>query len=343
MAQELRPVAELALDVNARSADYEIGALQQHRRRIKGLRQARDQIFATPSDTDWVAHYGGRKEPQFNIAYETLSDGRIIFRHGVAFSLEPSRSVPDLGVLIAKIPRFNDYLREHVDDLSDFQMWHWHPGSGRSPNHAVGEILSKLAVLRTFIFLGRSCDPQDVDVDQILRDFDRLLPLYLFTEAGETESTSVVMALGGGPVAFVAREPPNSTWATASQEARQIDISLRHTAIQRALYDRLVSEFGKDCVGSENLCAAGGRIDLVVKTATVLQIYEIKTASTARGCIREALGQLIDYAFWPNPPFATGLYVAGEPPMTPDVERYLERLNGSLPVRLEYVQVTPVD
>ncbi len=280
---------------------------------------------------------------QFNVGYEDLNDGTTIFRHGVAFSLEPSRSVPDVSVLLAKIPRFNDYLREHADNLADFEMWHWGGRvNGRSANYAPRAILPDLAVPHTFIFLGRSSKPEEIDFNQVLKDFDRLLPLYLFTESREVTPVGEPISQSVEPIAFVAREPPNSTWTTASQTARQIDVSLRHTAIQRALYERLIIEFGKECVGAENLCEASGRIDIVVKTKTVLRIYEIKTSSTARGCIREALGQLADYAFWPTLSFATGLYVVGEPPLTSDVESYLVRLNANMPVPLSYIQVVPV-
>jgi hypothetical protein len=48
------------------------------------------------------------------------------------------------------------------------------------------------------------------------------------------------------------------------------------------------------------LAPTGGRIDLVVRTGEGYEFYEIKTYGSARACIREAIGQLLEYAMWPG-------------------------------------------
>ena len=80
-------------------------------------------------------------------------------------------------------------------------------------------------------------------------------------------------------------------------------------------------------------------IDAIVRTSAVRILFEIKTASTARGCIREALGQVLDYACWPGgPPVDRIVVVGAEPPTTAEIA-YLDRLNRRFPVPLEYRRV----
>ena len=220
-------------------------------------------------------------------------------------------------------------------------MWHFiKTGKNlekRSENYQPTGIGPNLVKLGTFVFLGRLGSLKQPDYEIILNDFDRLLPLYVFVE-GEDE---VVPAFDMEEdwVIFHSGCPPRALWAEATLAQKQLDIHLRHSALQEVLYDELAAEFGADCVGTENWCRAGGRIDAFVRTTDVQQIYEIKTARTARGCIRDAVGQLLDYARWPGAAPITALIVVGEPPLTGGEKAYLNRLNARFPIPLEYRQV----
>lgn len=86
----------------------------------------------------------------------------------------------------------------------------------------------------------------------------------------------------------------------------------------------LLPEHGAENVGTE-LDKAGGQVDLVVRRANKYCFYEIKTAISARGCIREALAQLLEYSFWPGAQEAEKLIVVGEPSLDQDAEQYLVR------------------
>jgi len=57
----------------------------------------------------------------------------------------------------------------------------------------------------------------------------------------------------------------------------------------------------------------GGRIDTVVSQDGGYWFYEIKTAMSARACIRDALAQLLEYAYWPGAREASRLIIVGEP------------------------------
>ncbi len=113
--------------------------------------------------------------------------------------------------------------------------------------------------------------------------------------------------------------------------------------IQRRLYEALVEEYGGDCVGIEFEALGGGRVDAIVRTASERILYEIKTASTARGCVREAMGQLLDYGCWPGRVRATRLVIVGSAPRTDDVLEFLALLSGLVPLRIEYKQISLED
>jgi len=64
--------------------------------------------------------------------------------------------------------------------------------------------------------------------------------------------------------------------------SRRSHISKRHPIIQKALYDYLVKEYGKENVGTENLTPIGTEIDIVAKHGNEYDLYEIKTISDIR-------------------------------------------------------------
>jgi hypothetical protein len=332
---------EIVRQIDRRAVSHEVGRIQDYRKEIKKLRRkAGGSIFGHTNNEEWAFHRGGRLELQFNVGIEHTPSGPRL-RHGVAFSLEPSRSMPDIDRLVPKIKKFNEYLRENPDDFAGLEMWDFTKSKGiekRSENYWPRGIPSSLVKNGTFVFLGRLGSLAEPDFEVILDDFDRLLALYLFVEGDR--GADPTFETDGDWILFRAGCPRRALWAQATLPEKQLDIRLRHTALQQALYDQLAAEFGAKNVGTENRCRAGGRVDAVVRTAEIEELYEIKTASSARDCIREAMGQLLDYACWPGPPRITALVVVGEPPLSGGERAYLDRLNERFPVRLEYRQVT---
>ena len=67
---------------------------------------------------------------------------------------------------------------------------------------------------------------------------------------------------------------------------------------------------------------------------------EIKTGATVRSCLREALGQLLEYALWPGATKPARLVVVGTPPLEGDAIPYIEKLNKAFPVSVAYRQVS---
>ena len=175
------------MDLNRHSVDFEIGNLQNIRVCLRGLqRPPCPSIFYDKTIRDGYAfHAGGRKELQFNIGEEKRDDVEMI-RYGVAFSLKSSQTLPTHDPLLPKIVRFNEYVNSHPEDFPGFLMWHYHNEEERK-DHPVGPIPDALVKEDTFIMLGRIIADDKVNILDILADFDRLLPLYVYVESVEQD------------------------------------------------------------------------------------------------------------------------------------------------------------
>jgi len=317
---------------------YEIAKLQRLRARKRGLARVARSIFGKRRQADhWAFHLGGRDELQFNVGLDLMPDGTRAFRAGVAFSFEPSRSLPDIEVLVPKVARFNAWMREHPEAFGDLAMWHWQ-GSERSVDYPATPIPDSLVRHGTFVFLGHRQPLRNIDPLAALRTFDRLLPLYEWVEDTATVfATSVgsagtqALRLDGG------RDVDGGRWIKATTRERTLDIYLRHREIQRCLKAALV---GEGCGEVILEVPIGQRsIDVVARHGAELWFYEVKVAATVRGCLREALGQLLEYALWPGATRPARLVVVGEPTLDIEAKEYLARLNAAFPVPVAYRQL----
>src|SRR5450759_1167097 len=112
--------ATIAAEINSRSRTHPIGSLQEIRASLKGLSCKPGHDIFSPKTTkdDWAFHYGGRSELQFNIGELSNSRG---FRFGVAFSFEPSRTMPLpvlFDVLAPKVRLFNDFMELNAEHFA---------------------------------------------------------------------------------------------------------------------------------------------------------------------------------------------------------------------------------
>lgn len=329
----------LVAEMEAQAAPFAISGLQGRRTQLRGLKRTASTIFgARRRAADWTFHLGGRNELQFNVGLDNFADGARSFRAGVAFSLEPSRSLPDINVLQPRIARFNAWMREHTEDLAGLAMWYWR-GSVRSVDLAPGPIAPALATEGSFIFLGHQQPLEAADPLKALQILDRLLPLWERVQGGDETPSAAdadepleTLRLDSG------REIDGGRWISATLTERTLDIYLRHKEIQRRLKAELLAEGFDDVITEPKI---GRRsIDLVARRGGALWLYEVKTSADDRGCIREAIGQLLEYALWPGATKPEMLVVVGEPALSVRGAAYLETLNASFPVRVEYRRAT---
>jgi hypothetical protein len=330
-------IEPIARELNARAHTHAIGQLQSVRTELKGFarRPTTDIFSAQTIHEHWAFHHGGRSELQFNIGLEDES-GQNELRHGVAFSFEPSQSLPTIDVLVPKARLFNEYLQLYPDHYADMRMWHFRDGE-RSSDYPPVSVMPELVRPGPFVFLGKRQPLTHVDYETILRDFDRLLPLYRYVESGGRENPVLPAAVRG--FQFRAGCTIKSASATASLAERELNISLRHNMLQAALTARLVAEFGEDNVADEHPSGLGTKIDVVVRRGKEFWYYEIKTALSPRTCIREALGQVFEYAFWPGAREASRLIVCGEAPLDDDGKAYLQKLKKRFHLPIAYEQI----
>jgi len=276
---------------------HPIGKLQDIRTQLKKLRRRPgDKLFSTHTIFDnWAFHHGGRTELQFNIGYAD-GDNSDYLRYGVAFSFERSQTLPSIDVLVPKVKFFNDFMALNAGDFSDMRMWHYDE-NGRSEDRPPGPIPSALVREGVFVFMGNRQPPKRIDYESVLDDFDRLLPLYRYVESRGATSPVPLPKSGFN---FRPRRSKKVTTAKATLPEKELDLDLRHKLLQDALYQRLAAKYGKDNVRTEQPSGVGTLIDIVVKIQDEYWFYEIKAALTPRACLREAIGQLLEYGFWPG-------------------------------------------
>jgi hypothetical protein len=325
----------IASQINSRAEGYQIGRLQEIRKELKGLkRHPTKNIFTAATISEqWAFHHGGRREIQFNIGI--IKDTNKL-RYGVAFSLETSQTLPKIDIFVPKIKLFNDFIQAYPEQYADMRMWHYYDGQ-RSHDYTPTSIPLELMIEGVFIFLGQRQSLDRLDYDAILSCFDRLLPLYKYIESKgmlPPVSTATIR-----PFEFQSGFVPKVSSARASLPERELDINLRHNIFQEALYNKLVEKYGADNVGGELQSGVGTNIDIVVRHRDQFHFYEIKTAKSPRICLRQALGQLLEYAFWPGSQEATRLVVVGETALDDEGAKYLLELKKRFSLPLEYEHI----
>lgn len=333
----------VAQTVNRLLKDTELAHFHSVRKKLRGKhRRAATELFSYQSRHDgYVLHYGGRGELQFNIGWDTNENGEPILRFGVAFSFDRSRWVyAPKETLLPKIGLFNDYMAKENYRFSDLEMWYYGQ-HGRSSNSTAGVITDGIIDDAAFIFIGTTQPESDIDYDHVVEVFLRLYAIYLYIESqGERDAVKPVTT--GFSFDFVAGNSVKRSDATGSRKKTNFRIALRHNDLQEQLYNELAAEYGENSVGTECKSNAGGYIDLVVLqrnesgAAEYVEFYEIKTAGTAKECIRQALGQMLEYSYYDSGTGADELIVVGEPKLTAKDEAYLARLREQLNIPLSY-------
>ena len=207
-------------------------------------------------------------------------------------------------------------------------------GRSRSRNRPLQRVPDALYNSGSFTFVGKQAPFESFNPARVLKDFGVLLPIYEYVEF-EPESARPAHYQ---PRGFVFTPDPNTTAGarlietTAHRTVRDSTVFLSH----RALQDKLKHELQRDGaeVGTEHHDGKGGYIDLVARQDGALQFYEIKTDTSPRLALRNAIGQLLEYAYWPDPVKPARLVVVGASPLDAEAGRVSlqpQGANGSYP------------
>ena len=122
------------------------------------------------------------------------------------------------------------------------------------------------------------------------------------------------------------------------QAAKPTTSRLLHNEIQNNLYEYLALHYGEKNVSTENDTGSGTSVDVVLKDGSDFTFYEIKTAGTVKRCIRQALPQLLEYAYWPDQERASRLVVVSHLPTNAIAETYLATLRDRFRLPIFYEQ-----
>ena len=116
----------------------------------------------------------------------------------------------------------------------------------------------------------------------------------------------------------------------------ETDVTHIHYEMQRALYDALLVVHGHDHVACEGETSAGRPADVILRLAEGYELFEIKTSLSPRDCVREALGQLLEYAYWPGSPRFTALWIVGPSPIDAKTQEHIDGLRERFGLPLSY-------
>lgn len=121
------------------------------------------------------------------------------------------------------------------------------------------------------------------------------------------------------------------------------EVTLKHSEIQKHFLQYLQSIHGKQNVKRE--CRAYGlaRIDVVLKEDDGYVFYEIKTYNSLIASIRESIGQLLEYSFYPEIKPVNKLCIVSDVSPNETIKKYLDTLNKIINIPITYIQFDTIN
>jgi len=144
--------------------------------------------------------------------------------------------------------------------------------------------------------------------------------------------------LGGtGQLCFSPGHSEKKESAKSDYETQAADLDLLHNTMQTSIFRQLVKKFGDKNVGTEQETGNGSKVDVVVRDSDDKFIFfEIKSSYSVRLSIREAVGQLLEYAFFPKAANPKKLIVVSPNKITTQAKAYLEEIRARFGLPLFY-------
>jgi len=111
-------------------------------------------------------------------------------------------------------------------------------------------------------------------------------------------------------------------------------VSMLHNEIQQSLYKKLKNDFGKNKVFMEK-----NFVDITVLNGDMAILYEVKPYGAVKQCIREALGQLLEYS-WKQRELAGNVKLVIVGPSKPNKldKNYIKYLKDDIGISFDYMQ-----
>jgi hypothetical protein len=131
---------------------------------------------------------------------------------------------------------------------------------------------------------------------------------------------------------------PGGGGTNTRRAMEETDVTHLHYEMQQSLYGSLVAAHGPDNVSCEGETSSGRPADVIVRLPDGYELFEIKTALAPRDCVREAIGQLFEYAYWPGSPRFKALWVVGPSPIDRETQEHLDGLRERFGIPVSYRQ-----
>ena len=124
---------------------------------------------------------------------------------------------------------------------------------------------------------------------------------------------------------------------TMTFQQRSVELEVKHDVLATAFLKFLKEHYGNENAKRECKAYGSSRIDIVRKTAQGDIFYEVKTYNHLKTSIRDAIGQLLEYCFFPDVRYATKLVLVSD--IEPDEQEraYISQLQGILDIPFGYV------
>jgi|GEM_PF-1245386 len=124
---------------------------------------------------------------------------------------------------------------------------------------------------------------------------------------------------------------------TKSASNKKTKVKRRHGEITDDLYDYLISNgYKKENISVEKTRVGGAIVDVVLKHDNEFDLFEVKTSNTALKNIRQALGQIFEYALMDGEITCKRLVIIGPAELTEQEQDYFNRLKDLIQIKLEY-------
>lgn len=177
-------------------------------------------------------------------------------------------------------------------------------------------------------------EPVLIESTSFAKSYKRTLPMKVTSE--------LLGLLDAAQAASAFEFRPSTPYGRRSSYKRKVkasDTSVEkvHNEMEVALYEYLLRKgIDKDNIGCDTIGLGGKLADVVIqRRANHYDIYEIKTATDLRCGLREAVGQLIDYAFWEQGIKVDHLYVVlPYAVLTESMKQYILRVCNALSLPL---------
>ena len=126
----------------------------------------------------------------------------------------------------------------------------------------------------------------------------------------------------------------------SNREKKAVQSEPVHDRIQKVMYEHLVNKYGEENVGIETDTGLSTRIDVSVNSKKGIILYEVKSYASVMISIRIALGQLLEYAYYPNPiENLRALVIVSHIPIDDESKEYLDFIRNTTSLKIFYQSV----